>query len=201
MGHQVRFTGTWINGLLSPSLEWDGGDQTRECFRPVFLKDFGRDDIRREDSRLDGVDSDRNFPLSKVSCHGRSDLLQRCFCRSIGKLKKIQQSTLAISDERDGETYAVVRQDRFHGSGTARDVDDTGGAVYAGPCALLQELQECRSYKEWCESVEFEDRMPSLETFEFVRNLSLCKVAELLGSEVGLAERGSDPSAIISLRQ
>ena len=43
--------------------------------------------------------------------------------------------------------------------------------------------------------------MPSLETFEFIGNLALGKVAELLGREIGLAKRGSDPSAIISLRQ
>ena len=95
-------------------------------------------------------------------------------------------------------TYAVVRQDRFHGGGSARDVDDTGGAVYARTRALLQKLQECGSYKEWRKGVELEDRVPSLETFEFVRNLALGKVAELLGGEIGLAERCSDPSAILA---
>ena len=40
--------------------------------------------------------------------------------------------------------------------------------------------------------------MPSLETFEVVRNLALGKAAELLGGEIGLAERGSDPSAILA---
>ena len=39
--------------------------------------------------------------------------------------------------------------------------------------------------------------MPSLETFEFVRNLALCIVAEFLGGEIGLAERVSDPSTIL----
>ena len=73
--NQVIFTSIWIIGLLSPPLEWNRGDKTRECFCPVLLENFGRDDVRREDPRLDGVDSDGNFPLSKISCHGCSDLL------------------------------------------------------------------------------------------------------------------------------
>jgi hypothetical protein len=66
-----------------------------------------------------------------------------------------------------------------------------------GPCALLQELQECGSYKEWRKSVELEKRVPSLETFEFVRNFALGIVTELLGGEIGLAGRYSVPSAIL----
>ena len=49
-----------------------------------------------------------------------------------------------------------------------------------GPCALLQELQERGSYKEWRKGVELENRVPSLETFKFVRNFALGIVAELL---------------------
>ena len=128
-------------------------------------------------------------------------MLQRCLCRAIGKLRKIKKLTSAIHDQRDGETYTVVRQDRFHEGGTARDVDDTGRAVYAGPCALFQELQECGSYKEWREGIELEDRVPSLETFEFVRNLSFGEVAKLLGGEIRLAKGCSDPSATIGLLQ
>jgi hypothetical protein len=41
--------------------------------------------------------------------------------------------------------------------------------------------------------------VPSLETFEFVRDFALGKVAELLGGEIGLAERGGDPGAMIGL--
>jgi hypothetical protein len=40
--------------------------------------------------------------------------------------------------------------------------------------------------------------VPSLETFEFVRNLALGIVVELLGGEIGLAERCGDPSAILA---
>jgi hypothetical protein len=72
------------------------------------------------------------------------------------------------------------------------------GFVYMGPCALLQELQACGSYKEWRKGVELENRVPSLETFQFVRNLALSIVAELLGGEIGLAGRYSVPSAILA---
>jgi len=40
--------------------------------------------------------------------------------------------------------------------------------------------------------------VPSLEAFEFVRNLALSIVAELLVNEIGLAERCSDSSAIFA---
>jgi len=38
--------------------------------------------------------------------------------------------------------------------------------------------------------------MPSLKAFEFVWNLALGKVVELLGDEISFAERCNDPSAI-----
>ena len=56
-----------------------------------------------------------------------------------------------------GETYTVERRDCVHNSGITRDVDDTGRAIYARPRALLQEVQECRSYKEWRKGVDLED--------------------------------------------
>jgi len=67
-----------------------------------------------------------------------------------------------------------------------------------GPCALLQELQECGSYKEWRKGVELENRVPSLKTFQFVRNLALSIVANSLLGETGLAGRYSVPSAILA---
>jgi len=105
---QVRFTRiSMVQWLAFPIVRVAQG---RWNFRLVLLVDFGRSNVRREDARLNGVDSesDGNFSQNKVSRHGFNDLLQRCLRCAIGKLRKTNQPRpFAISSRRARVTLSL----------------------------------------------------------------------------------------------